>query len=165
MQLSIIQFLIYTIPENLLLIYTSLGLINIKITIQKYITITIIYSVCLIIIRNLFNLYGLHILILCLFLTLLFKFYIKINLSIAIVSSLLGFILLLVGESLILPLTFYYFDIDIKEFINSISIKNIIVFYLTKFPLLISSLIIYFFDFHLFKSESLNKIFNSTNAN
>ncbi|ADL12130.1 hypothetical protein [Acetohalobium arabaticum] len=160
MNLSTIQILLHIVPESFLLIYVSLGLINIKIKLQQHIKITIIYTCCLILLRDILNLYGLHIIFLFLSLTLLFRIFIEISWNLAIIASLLGFIILLLSELVLFPLVFQYLNTNIKTFINNDLILFSIIFYLTKLPSLIMSLMIYFFDFHLLNSEYLNDIFD-----
>ncbi|ADL12129.1 hypothetical protein [Acetohalobium arabaticum] len=162
MELSISQILFFVLPESLLMNYVGLGLINIKIPIKKHIKISLSCICSLVILRNILKLYGIHIIILYFILTLSFKKFIEITWSSAIIASLLGYILLLLGETLVFPLIFQYFNTNIQELINNKLILNWIAFYLTKLPLLITGFMIYFYDFSFFDLESLHKIYNST---
>ncbi|MBM7623127.1 hypothetical protein [Sporohalobacter salinus] len=164
MNLSIWKLLFYIIFENFLLIYVGLGSIDIKLSIEKYIQIITIYTLCVILIRNILDLYGYHIAILCFLLIVLFKFFVDISWSLATIASMLGFIFLLLGEILFFPIIFHYTNIfdNIHELINSNNLIWVsIAFYLSKLPLIISGISIYYLDISFFKSESLNRIFNS----
>ncbi|SKA00016.1 hypothetical protein [Selenihalanaerobacter shriftii] len=141
------------LPESLLLVYVGLGLINIKLSIRNYIKITILYTIGLLVVRYILNFAGIHILILCLFLSLLFKIIAKVDWNLAIISSLLSLILLLLGEVLVYSKLLTYFGISIKEFLNSnnLILFNLIIF-VTKVPLLICAFLIYFFEVNLLNS-------------
>lgn len=154
MELSPSQILFFALPEGLLVSYVGLGLINIKVPIQKHIKITLICTSSLVILRNILKLYGAHVIILYLVLTLSFKILIRIKWKLAIIASLLGYILLSLGEALFLPLILQYLNTNIQELINNNLISVLPTFCLTKVPLLISSLMIYYFDFSFFKFNS-----------
>lgn len=154
MELSIIQIILYCFPESLLLTYVGLGLNGIKISKKNYIQISILLIISLIILRNLFNLYGFHTFILCIILIILMKLFINISWKEAAISSLSGFIILLLGENLLLPLLKKCFGFNT---INEIFKNNqlyFIIAYLTKLPLLLAAWAIYYFDFILFNLES-----------
>lgn len=145
MQLSFVQILFGTFPESLLLVYVGLGVFGGKTNFKNYITICVIYNIILEIARIF---YGLHSVILCIVLGVLIKFIVDVDWKSAIMSSLTGFIILFIGESLFLPLAFNYLDVSIKEVHKNLSLYFEL-FYLSKIPLLTCAFIIHFFEFNL----------------
>ncbi|PRX31821.1 hypothetical protein BX659_105152 [Orenia metallireducens] len=103
MEISLIQSILAIFPEFLLIGYVGLGLLSIKIRLNKYLKIAGSCTIFLIIIRNIFNLYGMHVILGVLFLAVLFKVIVKLDWHIAIISSLLGYIVLFLGEVAITP--------------------------------------------------------------
>ncbi|OCL28473.1 hypothetical protein U472_00880 [Orenia metallireducens] len=157
MELSIIQLVFSTFPEGLLIGYVGLGLVGIKLKVIDYIKISIIDMIFLIVVRNILKLYGLHVILGVLFLSLLFKVIVKIEWELALIASLLAYILLFLGE-LILATILSYWQFEVVSFINCNDLVKFMIFsYLSKLPLLISAVMIYLGDINLFKSYVLKR--------
>ncbi|MGM0472283.1 MAG: hypothetical protein ACQEQI_08420 [Bacillota bacterium] len=155
MELSINQFIIHSIPESFLIIYVGLGLANIKTKSINYIKMTAIYTFFLVLTRNILNLYGFHTLILLMILFSLLKYFTPISWDIAIISALLDFIILYIGESLFFSLIFIPLNLsniqDFYQFTNDNFILASFLIYLTKLPVIICALLIKFKNFNLLK--------------
>ncbi|KXS42355.1 MULTISPECIES: hypothetical protein [unclassified Candidatus Frackibacter] len=145
MSLSILQVFLGTFPESILMTYVGLGILGIKSTLKNYLKIGICYNIILVLARNL---YGLHSIILCMVLSILIKIIINIDWKLSIMSAIIGFIIMFMGEALVLPVAFQYLNVNIQEVHKSLSLYFGL-FYLSKVPLLISALSIYFLEFNI----------------
>lgn len=151
MKVSLIKFILGGVPEAFLLTYVGLGLVGIKTSLQNYTKIVSCYFVGLIVFRGLINLYGMHSLVLCLFLALLFKFFLRINWKLSIIGALFGFVLLFLGEGLV-----YWGLINwLKVYMPDLVTSNDLLFFFTSFfamqlPSLIVGGLIYLYDFSLY---------------
>jgi hypothetical protein len=153
MELSLIQIILAILPESLLCSYVGLGLLGIKIRLNKHLGIAGSYTIFLIIIRNIFKLYGVHVILGFLFLIVFFKLIVKIDWFIAIISSLLGYIVLFLGEVVIIPLILDWLNLDMMRFFNGNLIKFLVFFYLTKLPLVIAAILVHLYDFRIINMD------------
>ncbi|PRX31822.1 hypothetical protein BX659_105153 [Orenia metallireducens] len=157
MELSIIQLVFSVFPEGLLISYVGLGLVGIKLKVIDYIKISIIDMTFLIVVIDILKLYGLHVILGILFWSVVFKVIVKIEWELALIASLLAYILLFLGE-LILATILSYWQFEVISFING---DNLIKFmsysYLSKVPLLVPAVMIYWGDINLFKSYGLKR--------
>jgi hypothetical protein len=157
MELSIIQLMLSIFPEVLLISYVGLGLVGIKTRVRNHFKIGMVFLIFLIIVRNILKLYGLHIILGILFWSLLFKVIVKIEWKLALIASLLAYILLLLGE-LILATILSYWQFEVISFINGDDLVKFMIFsYLSKVFMLIAAVMIYLGDKNLFKSYVLKR--------
>ncbi|AGB42475.1 hypothetical protein Halha_2602 [Halobacteroides halobius DSM 5150] len=150
MKLSLGQILFASLPQSFLLIYVCLGLYNIKTSLWDNIKITLIYMISLFSLRNLFNMYGLHTFILILLLIVIFKLIIKVDWKVAIISSVSGFSLLMIGNSLVLPFVVNYLQISVKQIMQGGLIQYLLIAHLVNLPLWLTAIVIYYWDFNIF---------------
>ncbi|OCL28474.1 hypothetical protein U472_00885 [Orenia metallireducens] len=149
MELSFIQLILAILPESLLISYVGLGLLGIRVKMVDYIKISVIYIFFLVIIRNIFKLYGLHVILGFLFFVVLFKIIVKVDWHISIISSLVGYIISFLGEVLIMPPILDWLKLDLVRIFNGNLIKFLVFFYLAKLPLMIAAILIYLCDFSI----------------
>ncbi|MGM0472457.1 MAG: hypothetical protein ACQEQI_09305, partial [Bacillota bacterium] len=149
MDLSVGKILFASLPESLLLVYVGLGLWKIETTVQNYILIAVLHTIILVVFRNFFSLYGYHSLILSITLSLLIKFTIQIDWQWALVASLSGFLCLVIGDSLVLPLVVNLLDISVTEIIKGDLVIYCLISYLIQLPLWITAAAIYVWDLNI----------------
>ncbi|WP_408955331.1 hypothetical protein [Natroniella sp. ANB-PHB2] len=149
MELSLFRVIFTAFPESLLLTYVGLGLLGVKLKWEDYITIGFFYIVGLVIVRNVFDGYGLHVLILCLLLALLIKGIAKLDLSISVIASLFGFIILFISEAIFISLITGFLEIGILEIIQLNNFYYLLISHLSKSLLFIAFLLIHFLNFKL----------------
>ena len=149
MNISLYQIIFGVFPESLLLMYVGLGLVKVKTSLWNYFKMGFIYAMCFWIIRLVLNVCQIHSLILCLVTSLIFNLFLDLEYNLALLASLLGMIILILGEVLVGSIIIIYFDIDMVSYTSQGGLNFIIGFYLMKLPLLIIGNLIYFFNFNI----------------
>ncbi|KXS42357.1 MULTISPECIES: hypothetical protein [unclassified Candidatus Frackibacter] len=154
MQISIMKSLFFIYVKDLLLVYVGLGINSIKLSKMNYFKILLYFTAGEIIVTILLGKYitNIHVLksyILCLLLILLYKRFANIDWLSAVISSLSGYVIYLLGGFINLQILSYFFSLKTDVILKSDYIYSII-FYLFNFPLLISAWLIYRFNFILF---------------
>ncbi|MCK8817406.1 hypothetical protein MWH28_08550 [Natroniella sulfidigena] len=146
--------------EVLLMSYVGLGLVGVKTGFKDYLKVGLLYILGLWVLRNLIRLYGFHSLILLLFLVLLIKFIVKVELWVAATATLLGWIFLLIGESFVLGFVVEQFGISLKELIAGSSWISYIILLMTQFGLVIGAILVHFFELKIIDlgSEKYDRI-------
>ena len=117
MELSITKIILVVFPDGLLTSYVGLGLIGVRTKARNHFKIATIFMIFLIVVRNILKLYGLHVILGILFLSLLFKVIVKIEWELALIASLLAYILMSLGE-LVLATILSYMDFDVVNFVS-----------------------------------------------
>lgn len=152
MKLSLVKYIFNGIPETILLIYVSLGLIDAKMDIKDYLKIAIVNVFIIWIVRDLFGLFGLHSFILIATIILLIKSSIEVATEKLIISMLISLIILYIGETVTFSIFFDLFNIDIKVMNHDLK-WYFSLSYISKVPLVLTAVLIYRFKFRIFSSR------------
>ncbi|OCL28472.1 hypothetical protein U472_00875 [Orenia metallireducens] len=151
MELSLIKIILVVLPESLLFSYVSLGLIGIKTKVINHFKITIFFTFFLVIVRNILGLYGLHVILGALFLSLVLKVIVKIDWNMALIATLLIYILSFLGEIIVAEILSYW-NFEAVDFISGDSLSKFLTFfYLSRVPLVIAAIKIYWGEVNLLK--------------
>lgn len=141
MKLSLIKYILNGFPEVLLLLYVTLALLNVKISFRNYIKIGIINEFFLWLIRDCLNLFGLHTFIGLIIIISSINYLVKIDIRKIIISVLISFIILFIGETSVFSIMVNLFDLDIEELNYSLKLYFIGA-YASKIPLIIAAVAI-----------------------
>ncbi|MCK8816651.1 hypothetical protein MWH28_04605 [Natroniella sulfidigena] len=123
MELSLVRIILIGFPESLLLAYLGLGLVGINTDLSNYLKVGLLHTVGLIIIRGVFDIYGLHTLLLGLLLAMLLKLIVELNLQVAFAAALLGFVVLVLLEAGLYLLVINYFSFTLIEVSESLPLS------------------------------------------
>jgi|GEM_PF-2290507 len=155
MEITFSKFIFGVLPESFLIIYVGLGLLEVKLKIGDYIKIVFLTSFGLLFIRNILNIYGMHMFIYGLLMILTIKFFVEIDWKWILVAVLSSFTIVSLGEMVIYWGLKDILGLNIKEFFNT---DNSFLFfglvYLMELPLIIIASLIYFNDFKFYDVNS-----------
>ena len=149
MNISLYQIIFAVVPESLLLVCVSLGLVKIKSRPKNYLKMGSIYTICFWLVRTKFNVYRIHSLILCLILSFIFKLFLDLEYNLAVIASLLGMVVLILGDVLVGAILINYSGVEMINYGSQGELSFFIWFYLMKIPLIVLSGLIYFFNFNI----------------
>ncbi len=141
LDLTFFQLVFIIFPEYLLLAYVGLGMIGYKISIVNNLKVAVICTFILGFLRNIFFLYGLHTLIMILSLAVVMKLIINIEFKIAFITSLIGVLILGLGETIIISIGINLLQIKMEIMANGLI--SYLFSYLGKLPIIIIALGIY----------------------
>jgi hypothetical protein len=149
MKLSLIKCILNGFPEALLLLYVSVSLLGFKLSIREYIKVGIINISILWVVRDYFDLFGLHIFIGLITMISLIRVLVQDDIKKVIISTFISFIILYIGETSILSLMVNLFELNIEEMNYSLKLY-LLMAYASKIPLIITVLAIHRFNIKIF---------------
>ncbi|WP_018249441.1 hypothetical protein [Orenia marismortui] len=153
MKLSLVKFIFNGFPEVLLLLYVSVGLLGLRMSVEEYIKVGMINLFILAFIREYLDLFGLHTFIGLIIIIFSINYLLEVDIMKIIISMFISFILLFIGETFTFSLMVNSLGVDIEEINNNLKLYFMVV-YGAKIPLLITALAIYKFDLKIFNEKA-----------
>ncbi|WP_156924148.1 hypothetical protein [Halonatronum saccharophilum] len=152
--MSIISYILITIPEILITSFIGLQLVGVKGRFGDYLKIALLYTFGLWLTREVFNLYGLHFLLVLAILVLVFKFILRINWLLSFLATIIGFMILGISETITFNLASGLLELTFDE-IRSNTFLFYLLAYLSQAFLVVIGGIIYRYNYRLIDSSTV----------
>ncbi|MBM7557398.1 hypothetical protein [Halanaerobacter jeridensis] len=146
---SFLKTILVVLPEQILMLYVGLGLIDIRINFNNALKVATGGAIVVWALRSGLNLYGLHALVTMVYLIIAVKFIKRITFFVATTAMLITYILLFFNEYLLFLGWRLTFEQAIVDFISDSLVNFLLIAYLSKVLFLVLGLLIYYYDFKL----------------